>query len=68
MLGLKLRQDFRGSRLRGTAIALSNESRTGATQVSAAEFLEITPADSGDRRTWSGNVAFNVGTIPCINE
>tara|TARA_R110002072_G_scaffold303093_1_gene493202 strand:+ start:6616 stop:9324 length:2709 start_codon:yes stop_codon:yes gene_type:complete len=42
MLGLNLRQEFKGRRLKGTAIELSNEANTGATQVSAQEFLEIT--------------------------
>ncbi|WP_428565590.1 MAG: DUF499 domain-containing protein [Solidesulfovibrio sp. DCME] len=42
MLGLTLRDEFRGKRLKGTAIELSNESNTGATQIAAKEFLEIT--------------------------
>ncbi len=42
MLGLTLREEFRGKRLKGTAIELSNESNTGATQIAAKEFLEIT--------------------------
>jgi energy-coupling factor transporter ATP-binding protein EcfA2 len=42
MLGLQLRDEFKGKRLRGTAIELSNEANTGATQISAAEFLGIT--------------------------
>lgn len=42
MLGLNLRQEFKGRRLKGTAIELSNEANTGATQVSAQDFLEIT--------------------------
>ena len=42
MLGLTLRQEFKGRRLKGTAIELSNETNTGATQVSAQDFLEIT--------------------------
>lgn len=42
MLGLKLRDEFLGRRLKGTAIELSNESNTGATQVPAENFLEIT--------------------------
>jgi hypothetical protein len=42
MLGLQLRDEFKGKRLKGTAIELSNEANTGATQVSAAEFLGIT--------------------------
>ena len=42
MLGLNLRQEFRGRRLKGTAIELSNEANTGATQVAAQDFLEIT--------------------------
>lgn len=42
MLGLSLRKEFRGKWLKGTAIELANEKRTGATQVPATEFLEIT--------------------------
>lgn len=42
MLGLKLREEFRSKRLKGTAIELSNEANTGATQIAAREFLEIT--------------------------
>jgi hypothetical protein len=42
MLGLSLRKEFRGKRLEGTAIELSNEKKTGATQVAAKDFLEIT--------------------------
>ena len=42
MLGLTLRDEFRGKRLKGTAIELSNDNKTGATQVAASEFLEIT--------------------------
>ena len=39
---LKLRREFQGHRLRGTAIELANARNTGATQVAAADFLEIT--------------------------
>ena len=42
MLGLKPREEFKSKRLKGTAIELSNESKTGATQIAAAQFLEIT--------------------------
>lgn len=42
MLGLTLREEFRGKRLKGTAIELSNDSHTGATQIAAKQFLEIT--------------------------
>lgn len=42
MLGLTLREEFRGKRLKGTAIELSNDTNTGATQIAAMEFLEIT--------------------------
>jgi Protein of unknown function (DUF499) len=42
MLGLTLRDEFRGRRLKGTAIELANENNTGATQIGAAEFLDIT--------------------------
>ena len=47
MLGLTLREEFQGRRLKGTAIELTNTNKTGATQVSAAEFLGIT-YPSGD--------------------
>ena len=42
MLGLQLRDEFQGKRLKGTAIELSNGDNTGATQISAQAFLEIT--------------------------
>ena len=42
MLGLTLRKEFQGRRLKGTAIELANEQNTGATQVPTADFLEIT--------------------------
>ena len=42
MLGLTLRDEFRGKRLKGTAIELANESKTGATQIAAKQFLDIT--------------------------
>ena len=42
MLGLILREEFQGRRLKGTSIELSNENQNGATQISAREFLEIT--------------------------
>ena len=42
MLGLTLRKEFLGRRLKGTAIELSNSSKTGAVQQSAQAFLEIT--------------------------
>jgi hypothetical protein len=42
MLGLTLREEFRGKRLKGTAIELSNDTNTGATQIAAQAFLEIT--------------------------
>ena len=42
MLHLSLREEFRGRRLKGAAIELTNSSNTGATQVGAQDFLEIT--------------------------
>lgn len=42
MLGLTLREEFRSKRLKGTAIELSNDSNTGATQIAAQHFLDIT--------------------------
>lgn len=42
MLDLMLRDEFRGKRLRGTTVDFTNQSKTGALDVSAAEFLKIT--------------------------
>jgi len=42
MLGLKLRQEFKGDRLKGTTVDFKNQSRTGALDVAAADFLKIT--------------------------
>lgn len=42
MLGLELRQEFRGKRLKGTTVDFKNQSGTGALDVTAAEFLKIT--------------------------
>ncbi len=42
MLGLRIRDEFKGRRLKGTAIELTNKNNTGATQIPAAEFLQIT--------------------------
>jgi hypothetical protein len=42
MLGLKLREEFKGRRLKGTAIELTNNNNTGATQIPAADFFRIT--------------------------
>jgi len=42
MLGLQLREEFRGKRLKGTTVDFTNQSKTGALEVPAAEFLRIT--------------------------
>ncbi len=42
MFGLQLRDEFRGKRLKGTAIELANDAHTGATELAAEEFLRIT--------------------------
>jgi len=42
MLGLTLREEFRGKRLKGTAIELSNGQNKGATLIAAKQFLKIT--------------------------
>lgn len=42
MLELKLRQEFIGRRMQGTAIELSNDTNTGATEIPAQEFLAMT--------------------------
>lgn len=42
MLGLAMRDEFKGRRLKGTAIELTNQNKTGATQVAASDFLSIT--------------------------
>lgn len=39
---LTLRPEFRGAALKGTAIELATRSKTGATQIAAPDFLEIT--------------------------
>jgi len=42
MLDLKLREEFRGKRLKGTTVDFKNQSGTGALDVSANDFLKIT--------------------------
>ena len=42
MLDLKLREEFRGRRLKGTTVDFTNQSKTGALEVSASDFLKIT--------------------------
>lgn len=42
MLDLTLREEFRGKRLKGTTVDFTNQSKTGALEVPASEFLRIT--------------------------
>ena len=42
MLDLTLREEFRGKRLKGTTVDFTNQSKTGALEVPAKEFLGIT--------------------------
>lgn len=42
MLGLQLRDEFRGKQLKGTTVDFKNQSGTGALDLSAREFLKIT--------------------------
>ncbi|MSQ72376.1 MAG: hypothetical protein EXR27_13930 [Betaproteobacteria bacterium] len=42
MLGLQLRDEFRGAKLQGTTIDFSDDSKTGALDQSAKKFLRIT--------------------------
>ena len=42
MLGLQLRDEFRGKQLKGTTVDFKNQAGTGALDVSAREFLKIT--------------------------
>lgn len=42
MLGLALRDEFRGKRLKGAAIERFNDPNTGTTQIAARQFLQIT--------------------------
>ena len=42
MLGLKLRDEFSGRRIKGTMIEMHNRNGTGALDKSASEFLKIT--------------------------
>ena len=37
MLDLQLREEFRGKRLKGTTVDFTNQSKTGALEVSAVE-------------------------------
>ena len=46
MLGLTLREEFRGKRLKGTAIELSNDQHTGATQIVRPVRIEASRAMS----------------------
>ena len=41
MLGLTLREEFRGKRLKGTAIELSNDQHTGATQIRRQQLTQL---------------------------
>lgn len=41
-LGLILREEFRGKKLKGTQIELANDANSGATQITAQDFLAIT--------------------------
>lgn len=42
MLGLQLRDEFKGARLRGTTIDFTNDAKTGALDMAAPDFLRIT--------------------------
>ena len=42
MLDLNLREEFRGKRIKGTTVELTNASRSGALEVPADDFLKIT--------------------------
>lgn len=42
MLGLQLRDEFKGARLRGTTIDFTNDAKTGALDMGAQDFLRIT--------------------------
>lgn len=42
MLDLQLREEFRGKKLKGTTVDFTNQSKTGALEVPATEFLRIT--------------------------
>ncbi len=42
MLGLELREEFKGRRLSGTMIELHNRKGTGALDKTASDFLKIT--------------------------
>ena len=42
MLDLQLREEFQGKKLKGTTVDFTNQSKTGALEVPATEFLRIT--------------------------
>ena len=41
MMGLQLRDEFKGKRLKGTTVDFKNQSGTGALDVTAADFLTL---------------------------
>lgn len=55
MLGLTLREEFRGKRLKGTAIELSNDTNTGATQIkrrSGRKLVTLPNGETAPIRPW----------------
>jgi len=51
MLDLQLRNEFRGNRLRGTTVDFTNQAKTGALDLSGADFLRITYPSFDLRKT-----------------
>ena len=51
MLDLQLRNEFKGNRLRGTTVDFTNRAKTGALDLSGADFLRITYPSFDLRKT-----------------
>jgi hypothetical protein len=66
MLGLTLRKEFQGRRLKGTAIELANEKKTGATQIPARDLLDIT-YPTGDLLKSLETIGARTGPTSCAH-
>ena len=68
MLGLSLREEFRGAGLRGTTIDFTNEAKTGALDQSAGDFLRITYPSVDLLKTLKAAALSSSGSIVLIGD
>ena len=68
MLGLSLREEFRGAGLRGTTIDFTNEAKTGALDQSASDFLRITYPSVDLLKTLKAAALSSSGSIVLIGD